>query len=287
MPSLELSGAIVHYDSVGDGPLILCISGADGSSSTWSRFAQSLKSIHTVASYDRRGFSNSRLTGAQDYTQDKRLLTDVSDAAALIHHLSPSAPAVVIGNSSGAIVALKLLLEHPDLCKTVIAYEPPAARFLPDFKDLWAVHEETYSLYRSSGPFPALAKFAELVEEDPMRMASLMNPDVNPFSNLQYWYVLNLPHTILVAYPLKRFEREFPVYPQTPFSVEEFENVKGKLVLAVGELSKKTPYQVRANLALAGGLGIEIASVPGGHVGHVTHAEEFGGRVLAILKERR
>lgn len=139
MSYLDVPGAKLYYEQVGSGPLLLCISGADGSVEIWKGLAQCLKDHFTVVSYDRRGFSRSYLTGAQDYSQ--RLETDADDAALLIKHISPNDPATVIGNSSGAIISLKLLVRHPDILRTLAPYEPPASRFLDDFEALWAAHE--------------------------------------------------------------------------------------------------------------------------------------------------
>lgn len=189
----------------------------------------------------------------------------------MLDKYSPDTPATVIGNSSGAIVSLKLLSRHAPKIRTLFCYEPPAARFLPDFDSLWKTHEETYALYRARGMFPALMKFTELTQSDPRMVQAFMDFE-KPFlfSNLQYW-----------------FEREFMTYPQAEFDVErELEPSKGKLVLVNGELSPKGAYQYRGNVALAGMLGQEVVVFPGEHVGHATHAKAFAGKLVEVLKER-
>jgi acetyltransferase/esterase len=89
----------------------------------------------------------------------------VDDAAELLKKYSPNEPATVIGNSSGAIISLRLLITHPDLVKTVIPYEPPAAKLLPaaDLEYHRVKHQEAYDLYRKKGVHAALEVFAELV----------------------------------------------------------------------------------------------------------------------------
>ncbi|CAJ2512989.1 Uu.00g011080.m01.CDS01 [Anthostomella pinea] len=80
MPHLEIPGGSLYYETVGLGPLLLCIAGAN---------ASHLKDSFTVVMYDRRGYSRS--TGklsSQDYGH--RLETHADDAAALLAHLSPS-----------------------------------------------------------------------------------------------------------------------------------------------------------------------------------------------------
>ena len=229
-----------------------------------------IRTTLTTLSHTGRGFSRSVITDSQDYSQ--RLERDADDAALLIDKHSSNTGAFVIGNSSGAIVSLKLLARHADKIRTLLCYEPPAARFLPDFDDLWATHEDVFATYRAHGMHPALEKFAGLTHTDQRLVRSLMDFE-RPFlfSNLQYW-----------------FEREFMTYPQAQFDVErDFEPVKGKLVLVNGELSPKEAYQYRGNVALAEKLGTEVVLFPGEHVGHATHAGDFAGKFLEVLKERK
>lgn len=218
-----------------------------------------------------RGFSQSYLTGAQDYSQ--RLETDADDAARLIEHLAPETPPVVIGNSSGAIVSFKLLSRHPSLVASVIAYEPPTARFLPDFESLYASAEDIYATYRASGMAPAYEKFAVLTKtEDSMGRMIRAAPtdDLRRNWNSMYW-----------------FEREFMAYPNAEFDIDkELRPQKDKLVLINGEESNKEAYQFRANVALAERLGLEVLLFPGAHVGHATNPVEFAGRLAEVLSSR-
>lgn len=51
---LEVPGASLYYERVGQGPMLLCISGADGSCEIWRGFAQALKTHFTVVAWDRK-----------------------------------------------------------------------------------------------------------------------------------------------------------------------------------------------------------------------------------------
>lgn len=53
MTYLEVPGANLYYETVGSGPTLLCISGADGSCEIWRAFAQCLKEKFTVVMWDR------------------------------------------------------------------------------------------------------------------------------------------------------------------------------------------------------------------------------------------
>jgi pimeloyl-ACP methyl ester carboxylesterase len=95
------------------------VPGATGTAESLRKAAEHLAQTHTVAIYDRRGFSRSHLNGRQDH--DRRLDTDADDLRRLIQHLSDQ-PATVFGVSSGATVALHLLTLHPDTVETLVPF---------------------------------------------------------------------------------------------------------------------------------------------------------------------
>lgn len=56
MTYLEVPGASLYYESVGEGPLLLCISGADGSCEIWRGFQQCFEEQVQVVCYDRSSY---------------------------------------------------------------------------------------------------------------------------------------------------------------------------------------------------------------------------------------
>ncbi|KAI1625386.1 Alpha/Beta hydrolase protein [Exophiala viscosa] len=271
MPHLDVPGASLYYETVGNGPLLLCISGANGSADIWRMLAGQLKSQFAVALWDRRGFSRSYLIGAQDY--DQRIETDADDARCLIDHLSKDGTATVLGNSSGAIVSLELLCRHPDVIKTLIPHEPPAMKFLPDCDELWRVQKNIYDTYRKSGVAPALMKFADMIKAGAERegLVSRMDARAGPFvaANVMYW-----------------FEREVMVYPFRRFDVKELEQHKDKLLLANGRDSNKEALQFRANVVLGHELDLKVNLFAGMHVGFASHPEEFARDLVQALRAK-
>ncbi|PVH69064.1 acetyltransferase/esterase [Cadophora sp. DSE1049] len=270
MAHLEVPGASLYYETVGSGPLLLCISGANGSADLWRMMAESLKSSFTVAMYDRRGFSRSYLSGSQAY--ENRLETDADDAARLIKHLSDE-PATVIGNSSGAIVSLELLTRHPSVVRTLIPHEPPVIKLLPDNEELWQIQQDIYDTYRGSGVEPALMKFVDIAKagpEAPGLLASF-DPRNGPFisSNVMYW-----------------FERELLVYPFREFNITALYSHKDLLLLANGRDSNPEALQYRANVVLGEKLGLRVSLFPGMHIGFASHPQEFAKTLIECLKEK-
>lgn len=194
----------------------------------------------------------------------------MEDVVCLIKKYSPDEPATVLGNSSGAIIALKFLTTHPDLIRTLIPYEPPMAKLCPEFDEIWAMHEKAYSAYRSEGPFPAFKIFGQIVKSTNEQWLSvdLSTPFIWP--NMQYW-----------------FEREFMVYPKLDFDIEkDFRPHADKILPVHGELSPKDAYQVKSMAIASEQLGLEYHALPGEHVGHATHATEFSQKLLEALKAK-
>ncbi|KAF2159206.1 hypothetical protein M409DRAFT_30345 [Zasmidium cellare ATCC 36951] len=269
MPELEVPGATLHYQVVGQGPLLLTISGANGSYEVWQPLSHHLKDHFTVISYDRRGFSRSTLQGAQDY--EHRLDRDADDAAALIKHLSPNTPATVLGTSSGAIVSFNLLLRHPDLIETLIPHEPPAVTLNPDFAELKPKFQDIYNTYRRWGIPPAMQAFADfaMLSEGEKAEFAKSRAGLHVFSDMMYW-----------------FEREF-LYPFTEFKPADFEPYITELVPVNSEVTNKEAFYFRANESLTRALGLELLIFPGGHIGYATHAEAFAKELLDMLKERK
>jgi len=129
MSTLTVPGAQLYFEVIGDGPLLIMIPGAAGTGEVFRPLIGPLAEQYQVVTYDRRGFSRSELDGPQDY--DHRLDTDADDVRRLIEELTDK-PAIVFGNSSGAIVALEVLIRYPERVDTVVAYEPPVVNLLPD-----------------------------------------------------------------------------------------------------------------------------------------------------------
>jgi pimeloyl-ACP methyl ester carboxylesterase len=155
---LEVPGARLYYEIRGTGPLLLLIPGANGDANGFPPLADQLAADFMVVTYDRRGYTRSILDGARDYAH--RLETDADDARRLIEHLSEE-PATVFGTSSGGIIALQLLIDHPQAVRALVAFEPAAMRLIPDGEKWIVFLQEVYDLYRQSGPAPARALFVK------------------------------------------------------------------------------------------------------------------------------
>jgi pimeloyl-ACP methyl ester carboxylesterase len=87
-----------------------------------------------VIAYDRRGYARS---GGRPV---RSMSAHTADAAALLEHLG-TAPAVVVGTSAGAAIAVDLGVRRPDLVRVVVAHEFPwrFVRHVPDVSQVLAL----------------------------------------------------------------------------------------------------------------------------------------------------
>ncbi|MBW3579108.1 MAG: alpha/beta hydrolase [Actinobacteria bacterium] len=100
----------------GHGPPVLLIHGAFGVLEVWGDVQDSLATTHRVISYDRRGHGRS-----PNGTSDMRV--HAGDAAGLIEYVAAE-PAIVVGWSGGAAVAMELIRTHPEQVQAAVLIEP-------------------------------------------------------------------------------------------------------------------------------------------------------------------
>ena len=266
MSILDVPGARLYYETVGRGPVMLMVPGANGSADPFKGVAEHLAAHYTVVTYDRRGFSRSQVDGPQDY--DHRLETDADDVRRVIEHVSDE-PATVFGASSGGVVVLEVLTHHPSVVRTLVPFEPAAVRQLPDGQKWVDFFLGVYDLYRQSGIEPALKKFREhaFAESDRQIMARAMDPKNGAYilANATYW-----------------FEHELRQYPAVDLDLDALKAHADRIVLVAGRESRGYPaYEV--NVELGKKLGRDVIELPGGHVGYVTHPAAFARQFVQAL----
>src|SRR6266508_1778023 len=104
MAFVRLDGCDLYYEEVGEDVPILLIHPAGATAATWGSATEELARIGRVITYDRRGYARS---GGEP-------VRSVS-----------THPAVVVGTSAGAIIAIDLAVRRPDLVQAVIEHEGP------------------------------------------------------------------------------------------------------------------------------------------------------------------
>jgi len=134
MGRVRSEGCDLYFEEAGRGVPILLIPPAGTIASTWGPVTEELARIGRVITYDRRGYARSGGGPVRSVTRH------TLDAAAILESLR-AAPAIVVGTSAGATIALDLAVRRPDLVQAVIAHEAAwrASRHLPNASQVAAL----------------------------------------------------------------------------------------------------------------------------------------------------
>ena len=105
MGFIKARGSNFYYEEQGDGPPILLIPPAGSTASTWGTLVGDLAGAGRIIAYDRRGYTRSGgevVRSAAEHTRDAAAVLDALEAR----------PAVVVGTSAGATIALDLAVRR-------------------------------------------------------------------------------------------------------------------------------------------------------------------------------
>lgn len=131
---VRADGCELYYEQRGEGVPILLIPPAGTTASTWGPVTQELARVGQVVAYDRRGYAHSA------HPPVRTVSRHTADAATILEHLATE-PAVVVGTSAGATIAVDLAVRRPDLVRAVVAHEAAwrANRHVPSRAQLASV----------------------------------------------------------------------------------------------------------------------------------------------------
>ncbi|MEO0388982.1 MAG: alpha/beta fold hydrolase BchO [Pseudomonadota bacterium] len=152
-----------HVQIAGAGPAVLLLHGAGGANHSWRGLFETLSTAAQVISPDLPGHG---LTRAYAPARSS-LPTMAEDIAALLDQLG-ARPALIVGHSAGAALALRLVLDHP-VPASVLALNPalrpfdgPAALMMPALARLTALNPfAPYALAQAAGSDRVVARMLE------------------------------------------------------------------------------------------------------------------------------
>jgi pimeloyl-ACP methyl ester carboxylesterase len=124
---LEINQTTLHYFECGKGEPLVLVHGATGDLHTFRRQAETFATHFRVIAYSRRYSPPNGPHRVGDGSSPLR--THVTDLVTLVRTLKAT-PAHLVGNSSGAYIALALAVEQPTLVRGLILGEPPVLSLL-------------------------------------------------------------------------------------------------------------------------------------------------------------
>ncbi|MGP4003514.1 alpha/beta fold hydrolase [Streptomyces sp. 8N706] len=264
--TLEVSGARLHYEVRGQGPLVV-LCGAPMDAAAFAPLAGLLAADHTVLTTDPRGINRSRL---DDPGQDSTPQLRADDLSRLITHLD-AGPAVVLGSSGGAVSALALAEAQPEQVHTVIAHEPPLDELLEDRDQLHAETEELIATYLAGDVMGAWKKFfaqADIALPEPV-IEQMFGGERDPQQ---------------VADERRWFAHEMRATTHWQPDITALGSTTGRIVVGIGADSAGQLCD-RTSRSLAAALNIEPTIFPGGHTGFVEDPDAFATRLREVLRE--
>ncbi|HEX9065963.1 MAG TPA: alpha/beta hydrolase [Streptosporangiaceae bacterium] len=264
--TLPVPGAVLTYDvrqgQGSDHPVLLLI-GSPMAASGFAALAGQFTD-RTVVTYDPRGSERSQRTDGQppgslpgEHAEDLRLLIETLDAG----------PADVFASSGGAVNALVLVAEHPEVVRTLVAHEPPSARELPDSDAVLAVCDDISRTYQRSGFGPAMAKFIALVSYPGPIPPGFGEPAPDPAA-------FGLPAADDGSRNDPLLGPHMTACPGYQHDFSKLQAAPAHIVIGVGTQSAQM-LAGRTGTAVAGRLGITPVTFPGGHDGFISDPSPF------------
>lgn len=138
---VRVNGAELHYIERGQGVPLILLHGGQGDYRSWGPQVGALSPHYRVISYSRRyNYPNDNPLTAKY----RSAYTDAEDLAALIRHLKLGSVHLV-GTSAGAVAALVLSIQHPEIVRSMVLAEPPVHRLAKDDPVGAALYQEFMS----------------------------------------------------------------------------------------------------------------------------------------------
>ena len=263
---VEVDGGKLYYEVEGDGHPLLLIHGGLGSLRMWDDQVPEFAKRYQVIRYDSRGFGRSE-------TEDVGF-SNRADAAAVLDHVG-AVSAYVAGQSRGGMIALDLLIDHPDRVEAFISVASGIGGYeaAPTEGADPGPWEEMDRLWESKD-WPSLAELETKVWVDGWGQPSdRIAPDLR--RKVHDW--------ILSTYEAENVEGK--PQPLEPPAVQRLTEVRAPTLVMVGEVDE--PGGVAAGRHLAASVtGAQLVEFPG--VAHMIHLEEpevFNRLTLDFLAE--
>jgi pimeloyl-ACP methyl ester carboxylesterase len=157
MPTVEGAGVALAYEERGEGPPVLLVHGLASDAEAQRPLAEALAAGARVIAYDRRGYGAS---GAPEPYEGTTAEEQAEDAAALLRALG-AAPALVVGDGFGALVALDLMKRHAGLVRAAVLADPALFALVPEATEVLShQRRQIEDALRDGGPEAGVQAFA-------------------------------------------------------------------------------------------------------------------------------
>ena len=171
---MKVDNANLYLETAGQGQSILFLHAGVADSRQWNNEFQHFSKNYCVTRYDQRGFGRSPPV-AGDFSY-------LGDLVALVDHLQPAKPVILVGCSMGGMTAIDMALEHPDKVKALVLVDSAPAGL-----DIDVPVVEKFRLAEEAGKAGDLERVAEIETQiwfDGDRVTESVNPEMRALAQL-------------------------------------------------------------------------------------------------------
>jgi pimeloyl-ACP methyl ester carboxylesterase len=256
-------------------PVLLMIPGGRGDAGWYARVADILCDEYKVITYDRRANARSTMNEPQNFeiSQQSRDAVAVLDAAG-------AESAFVVGNSSGAVIALDMAKTQPQAVRAIVAHEPPVTRVHPQSRKLQRFFAGVYATAFRFGTTLALLRFSLGVPTG-MPLGQLIRAARQRTADKA-----KSPEPYLKTKDISDFFVKQELLPVTNYlpDTEAIRRNRVKVYMAVGKINlDKRRWVVDSTQILAQRLGCETVTFPGHHISYWDMPQEWAATLRRVL----
>ena len=253
-----IAGGSLYYRTQGAGPALVLVGGGPSNADTLDPLASHLACDFTVVTYDRRGYSRSRL---DDPARPASIAQHGDDVRRVIADLG-AGPVSVFGTSIGALIALDLAASAPAAIAALVVHEPPLRQVLTDAERA-GFHVDLDSAPNATAALDAIAASIGvsrgLAGEAAGARPAARAADIEVF-----------------------IRRDGPAVEDYHLDVGRLTPLSGRITVAGSREGRAFyPYQCAARLAAI--LGTPLAELPGNHAGMIRQPAEFAAELRGLL----
>ena len=234
----------LSHTELGQGEDVLLIHGIISDKSFFEPLMEELKDHYHLIAYDRRGYGQNRFDPELDYS----LTAQAEDAAKVLKACGGKAPAWIVGNSAGGLIALALYLAHPELVRGLLILEPSLTFDEASDRAVKEWNRELNGYVLSGDIKKAIPAFARVIAQPAEEKASSSMKELKRA-------IGNLPAFMLGE--LNEVQRYRP-------AKEEFADLKVPIRVLVTEGGRDTLFGT-TSLSGAAVMGWEVAFLEGYH----------------------
>ncbi len=269
MPIAEANGVDLYYELHGEhGDPMALVHGAWFDHHNWDAVVPELSRDFRVLTYDRRGHGRSGRVAAQGSMEE-----DAADASELLARLG-MAPAHVVGQSTGAIVALTLAAKHPEVARSLAVHEPPLIGLLagdPSFAP---------TLVEARKRREAVTKVLESGDREAGARLFVETQVAGPGG----WERLPAPVREAFIANADNYLDEMRNPPDSGIDLNALGRFRRPALLSCGGSSPPLMRAVIERLAGAIPASRVFTFADAGHNAHITHPQEFARTIAAFAK---